>query len=46
MTTPEMIRCKKCSELCITDDGQWVCLEAEEDIHEITLDDCPMEQDY
>ena len=46
MTTPEMIRCKKCSNLIIKDDGTWICKEIEMDINDIPDDECPLNNDY
>lgn len=47
MTTPEMIRCKGCSWLEITRDGQWVCNTGSDegyiDIHDIPDEECPVE---
>lgn len=46
MTTPQMIRCKKCS-YCVEDEkGNWICTDCDKEIHKIPDDDCPAEQDY
>ena len=34
MTTPEMIRCRKCEFLDIREDGTWVCSANGFEIHE------------
>lgn len=46
MTTPEMLRCKKCDNLVIKDDGTWTCKETETDIQDIPDEECPLEADY
>ena len=46
MTTPEMIRCKKCDYLTINEDGKYICTACEKDIHEIKNEECEIEQDY
>lgn len=47
MTTPEMLRCKKCSKLVTdTEDGIWRCGEENKDIHAIPDEECPVEQEY
>lgn len=45
MTTKEMIRCKKCSLLVINDKGELICGEDNVDIHEMSDEDCPVEND-
>ena len=45
MTTKNMVRCDKCS-LCQKCDDIWKCIEADEDINEISDEDCPAEADY
>lgn len=46
MTTPEMVRCKKCSKLVIREDGTWTCDEEQKDIHKISNEECPVEAEY
>ena len=46
MTTCEMIRCKKCNNLIIREDGKWICKEEEKDIHSISDYECPLEEEY
>lgn len=46
MTTYEMTRCKKCSYCEQDANGNFICKETGEDIHRITDEECPVEQEY
>lgn len=46
MTTYEMTRCKKCSYLIEDEDGNWICGCEHEDIHDISDEDCPVNNEY
>lgn len=46
MTTKEMIRCKHCSYLIEDENGEWICDDCGKDIHDISDDECPVEQEW
>ncbi len=43
MTTKEMVRCRKCSQLVVCKNGKWFCVEADTDIQDIPDEECPVE---
>lgn len=45
MTTKEMVRCKKCSYCEQDEEGNWLCTECMDEIHNITDEECPLEGD-
>ena len=46
MTTKEMIRCKDCAYLVENSDGKWYCEDYGKEIHEISNEDCPLDEEY
>ena len=46
MTTYEMRRCRDCAYLVEGENGEWICDDCGKDIHDITDDECSLEQEY